>query len=40
MRRAAITMFAFGIYMAIMGFILLIAPEIILRIGGVSTTAD
>ena len=33
-------MFAFGIYMTIMGFILLIAPEIILRLGGVNTTAD
>lgn len=40
MNRASITMFAFGIYMAIMGTILLIAPEIVLRLGGITTPAN
>ena len=37
LKRAPLTIFVFGLYMAIMGVILLIAPEIVLRLGGVST---
>ena len=40
MRQVSISMFVFGIYMAIMGLILQIAPEILLRLLGSTTPPD